>query len=155
MSCWRRTTVLRIPALYLGFEYLREWNQFLREHDEQLDWDPGWFGPALCENSPEWYPGLDDFLHDPDRRLDARDPGHPEYLPGPFLDYHLEEILPLPPDENSYHENDIARPLTREEKEKYLPLFRDFFPRITLADMDHVHYCRYEWYDGAEAAYLY
>ena len=118
MSCWRRTTVLRIPALYLGFEYLREWNQFLREHDEQLDWDPGWFGPALCENS-------------------------------------LEEILPLPPDENSYHENDIARQLTREEKEKYLPLFREFFPRITLADMDHVHYCRYEWYDGAEAAYLY
>ena len=75
MSCWRRTTVLRIPALYLGFEYLREWNQFLREHDEQLDWDPGWFGPALCENSPEWYSGLDDFLHDPDRRLDAHDPG--------------------------------------------------------------------------------
>ena len=95
MSCWRRTTVLRIPALYLGFEYLREWNQFLREHDEQLDWDPGWFGPALCENSPEWYPGLDDFLHDPDRRLDAHDPRYPEYLPGPFLDYHLEEILPL------------------------------------------------------------
>ena len=155
MSCWRRTTVLRIPALYLGFAYLREWNQFLQEHDEQLGWDPGWFGPALCENGPEGYPGCDDFLHDPDRPLDARDPRYPEYLPGPFLDYHLEEIMPLPPDENSYHENDIARQLTREEKEKYLPLFREFFPRITLADMDHVHYCRYEWYDGAEAAYLY
>ena len=24
-----------------------------------------------------------------------------------------------------------------------------------LENMEDVHYCRYEWYDGAEAAYLY
>lgn len=155
MSCWRRTTVLRIPALCLGFEYLREWNRFLQDYDDQMGWDVGWFGPALCENTPEWYSGCYEFLNNPDRRLDARDPRHPEYLPGPFLDYFLDEISPLPWEENSFHEDDISRLLTQEEKEKYLPRFREFFPRFTLEDMDHVHYCEYDWYDGAEAAYIY
>lgn len=76
-------------------------------------------------------------------------------VPEPFLDYHLEEIAPLPPEENTYHQNDIARPLDNDEKIKYLPLFQALFPDFTLAKMDDVHYCRYEWYDGSDAPYYY
>ena len=42
-----------------------------------------------------------------------------------------------------------------EEKEKYLPLFRKLFPDFTIGKMDCVHYCRYEWYDGSDAMYMY
>lgn len=76
-------------------------------------------------------------------------------VPGPFLDYYLDEVAPLSPEENTYHENDSVRPLTQEEKVRYLPLYRKLFPDFTLERMDDVHYCQYEWYNGAEAPYMY
>ena len=63
--------------------------------------------------------------------------------------------MPLAFEENSYHENDCARPLTQAEREKYFPLYQRLFPDFTLENMNDVHYCSYEWYDGSEAAYLY
>ena len=50
MSCWRRTTMLRIPAIYLGFEYWEQWKAFLRRHEDDLDWSQRYFSNALCEN---------------------------------------------------------------------------------------------------------
>jgi len=44
---------------------------------------------------------------------------------------------------------------SNDEKIKYLPLFQALFPDFTLAKMDDVHYCRYEWYDGSDAPYYY
>ncbi len=41
------------------------------------------------------------------------------------------------------------------EWEQYLPLYRKLFPDFTLHRIDDVHYCHYEWYDGADAPYLY
>ena len=76
-------------------------------------------------------------------------------VPGPFLDYYLDEIVPLRYEENTYHENDCARPLTQDEKEKYLPLYQELFPDFTLEKMNDVHYCHYEWYDGSDAPYYY
>lgn len=43
----------------------------------------------------------------------------------------------------------------QEEKVRYLPLYQKLFPDFTLERMDDVHYCYYEWYDGAEAPYMY
>lgn len=160
MSCWRRTTVLRIPALCLGFEYWGQWNEFLEKHDNEFSWDPGCFAPALCD-SYSWddYHG---FLPPEGRGCHARDrldmglfPDKVKSVPGPFLDYFLEDIMPLPPEENTSHTIDCARPLEQHEKERYLPLFQKLFPGFTLDNMNDVHYCRYEWYDGSEAVYLY
>lgn len=155
MSCRRRTTVLRIPASALGMKTRREWERFLNEHEDDLDWEPGYFNESLSESRP-WSPRRpEEDLTDPDGRLDLRDPDRPDVVPGPFLDYCLEEICPLPPEEDRYGENDTARPLKKKEAVKYLPLFRELFPRFTLKDMENVRWCRYEWYDGADAPYLY
>ena len=159
MSCWRRTTVLRIPAICLGFVCWEEWERFLNEHDDEFDWSPGHFASALCDSYD-----LDAYAGrlpngrgcGPGDRLDMDlYPDEVSSVPGPFLDYCLAEIAPLPDEENTYHENDCARPLTPEEKKRYLPLYRGLFPAFAPEKMDDVHYCRYEWYDGSEAYYLY
>ena len=159
MSCWHKTTVLRIPAIALGFEYFGEWNQFLKKIEDELGWGPGWFDSALCENYP--YKEYDEVLkgidrYDPKRRLDLN--VYPELIksvPGPFLDYYIEEIVPLKDEDREFNMSDGARPLRQEEKEKYLPLYQKILPGFTLENMEAVHYCQYEWYDGAEAQYLY
>ena len=159
MSCWRRTTVLRIPAICLGFQLWGEWEAFLEEHDLEFDWEPGCFSSSLCESYSyedysEWLPGGRD--SGPWDRLDmGLYPDTVQSVPGPFLDYWLEDVIPLPPEQNAYHARDIARPLSAEERRKYLPLYRTLFPDFSLKQMKDVHYCRYEWYDGSEAAYLY
>ena len=155
MSCWTRTTVLRIPAIFLGFEYWQEWEDFLDAHEEDFHFRTGCFSAAIChrlDDCPKWlYDGSE-----PWDRLDMHlYPDTIASVPGPFLDYHLEEIAPLPPEENTCHQNDTARPLNKDEKIKYLPIFQALFPDFTLAKMDDVHYCRYEWYDGADAPYYY
>ena len=157
MSCWRRTTVLRIPAIALGFEYIGEWNAFLKEHRKYMGWDPGYFSEALCDNYTreysEWISGKEGY--DPKRRLDLNVfPSLIKTVPGPFLDYYLEEI-PLTTETRKYNMEDCARPLTQKEKEEYLPLYQKLFPWFTLKNMNDVHFCRYEWYDGAEAQYFY
>lgn len=155
MSCWRRTTVLRIPAAALGFRYRKEWDAFLKEHDDEFGWEPGEFGESLSDDFPStrWWREAD--FSAPDWRLDQRNPACPEIVPGPFLDYCLDEIIPLHPEDNSYGRNDVVRPLDDGEKEEYLPLYQELFPHFTLEDMANVRWCRYEWYDGSEAAYLY
>ena len=160
MSCWRRTTVLRIPAVCLGFVYWGEWNEFLEKHDEEFCWEPGFFAEALCESYPreEYAPHLPSGsrgCNSGDRLVMGLYPGTVKTVPGPFLDYFLEDILPLPDEENTFHENDFTRPLSRAEKEKYLPLYQELFPAFTPENMKDVRYCRYEWYDGCEASYLY
>ena len=120
---------------------------------------PGCFAAALCdsysrEDYDKWLPGGRGY--EPWDRLDMNlYPDRVSSVPGPFLDYFLEDIAPLPPEERTYHQEDCARPLTPEEKEKYLPLYRKLIPGFTPEQMDDVHYCRYEWYDGTEAAYRY
>lgn len=159
MSCWRRTTVLRIPAIYLGFEYWEQWRAFLRKHEEDLSWDPGYFSSALCEDY--LYEDYDKWIRDNEeakasKRLDlGLFPQYIKTVPGPFLDYYLDEICPLSDKENTYGSSNCARPLTEKEKKKYLPVFRKLFPDFTMEQMEKVHYCRYEWYDGCEAAYYY
>lgn len=159
MSCWRRTTVLRIPAICLGFIYWWEWNEFLEKHDDEFDWEPGYFASAMC----------DSYDRDAYSRYLAGGRGYEDWdlldmnlypdvvksVPGPFLDYYLDEIVPLPYEENTYHKNDCARPLTQDEKEKYMSLYQKLFPDFTLENMNDVHYCHYEWYDGSEAPYYY
>ncbi len=158
MSCWRKTTVLRVPALALGFQYRWEWSRFLEQHRKEFGWDPGWFTPALCENysfkeHSKWLEGTD--IYDPQMRLDLNVyPALVKTVPGPFLDYYIDEVS-LRSEERKYGMDDCARPLTPEEKEKYLPLYQKLFPEFTLENMEDVHYCRYEWYDGAEAQYFY
>ena len=39
MSCWHKTTLLRIPVSALGFKYLREWQEFVRQHEDDLQWE--------------------------------------------------------------------------------------------------------------------
>ena len=159
MSCWRRTTVLRIPAIALGFVYSREWEQFLEKHEEDFNWEPRCFAEAMCDSYEydeysKWLSGKEGY----ERRKMLSLNLYPETVksvPGPFLDYYLDEVAPLSPEENTYHENDSVRPLTQEEKVRYLPLYRKLFPDFTLENMDDVHYCHYEWYDGAEAPYMY
>ena len=159
MSCWRRTTVLRIPAISLGFSTWGEWNDFLDKHDDDFSWEPGCFASALCD-SYSWE-AYSDYLPGgrgcaPSDRLDmGLYPDLVKSVPGPFLDYYLDEILPLSPEENTYHDQDCARPLEPDEKQRYLPLYRKLFPSFTPEQMNDVHFCRYEWYDGSEAAYLY
>ena len=160
MSCWRRTTVLRIPAICLGLETWGEWHDFLHQHKKEFHWDPGYFASALCdsyirEDYKEWLPSGGRGYEDEDRLDMGLYPDPVKSVPGPFLDYYLDEIAPLSPEENTWHENDCARPLTPEEKEKYLPLYRKLFPGFTLENMEDVHYCNYEWYDGCEAGYYY
>ena len=159
MSCWRRTTVLRIPAICLGFETWYEWEMFLEKHDREFQWEPGYFASSLCESYPyseyaRWLPY--------GRRCEPYDyldmnlyPDKVSKVPGPFLDYCLEEIIPLPPEENTYHAQDCARPLTPEEQAEYLPLYQKLFPGFSPEQMNDVHYCRYEWYDGSDAPYMY
>lgn len=159
MSCWRRTTVLRVPALALGFKYRWEWNQFLEKHEEDFNWEPGCFAEAMCDSYEhdeysKWLSAEEG--NDRRQKLDLNlYPDLVKSVPGPFLDYYLDEIMPLPLEENTYHENDCVRPLTNEEKVKYLPLYRKLFPDFTMDRMGDVHYCHYEWYDGAEAPYMY
>ena len=155
MSCWRRTTVLRIPVSALGFQYRREWDEFLKEHDEELDWEPGYFNESLSDDYPFSLSWREADFDNPDWRLDQRDPKHPEIVPGPFLDYHIKEIMPLHPEYNTYGKNDTAVPLYESEMEGYLPLFQKLFPNLTLKDMEAVRWCEYEWYDGTNAPYLY
>ena len=160
MSCWRRTTVLRIPAICLGFTFWWEWREFLDKHEEDFDWSPGHFANALCDGYS--YEDYHKWLGRKGRQSDDWDtldmglyPDVVQSMPGPFLDYYLEEICPLSPEENTYNESDCVRLLTQEEKEKYLPLFMKLFPNFTLERMNDVHYCHYEWYDGSEAFYFY
>ena len=155
MSCWHKTTVLRIPASALGFKYLREWKEFLNRHDEDFQWEEGYFGETMCDDYPsilDW--GATEFT-DPDRELNQRDPRHPDIVPGPFLDYFLEDIYPLHPEYNSYHANDEVSLLDEDEMKEYLPEYQSLFPRFTLKDMEAVRKCTFEWYDGSGAAYLY
>ncbi len=159
MSCWCRTTVLRIPAVCLGFVFWKDWEDFLEAHREDFCWAPGCFAPAVCmgydpEAYGKWLP--EGRSEEPRDRLDMNlYPAVVPSVPGPFLDYCLEEIAPLPPEESTYHREDCARPLSGAEKRRYLPAFRRLFPGFTLARMQDVHYCRYEWYDGSDAPYLY
>ena len=114
MSCRRRTTVLRIPASALGFGTRREWDKFLKKHEDDFDWEPGYFNESLSESCPVSMQLKGTDFYDPERRLDLRDPDCPDVVPGPFLDYCLEEICPLPPEEDRYGENDTARPLKKK-----------------------------------------
>ena len=156
MSCWCRMTVLRIPASNLGFRYRRQWDAFVKLHQMDFDWEEEHFQVSLSEN----YPGAFDWgssaeFDNPDRSLDRRDPVHPEIVPGPFLDYCLEMIEALDPEDNTYGENNYAEPLSREEREAFLPIFQRLFPQFTMKHMEAVRYCKYEWYDGTDAPYLY
>ena len=159
MSCWRRTTVLRIPAVCLGFECWSDWDEFLDLHDEDFIGLPGHFTSALCdsysyEDYDKWLPGGRGY--EPWDRLDMNlYPEIVQSVPGPFLDYYLDDIAPLPWEENTYNANDCARSLDEDEKAKYLPLFQSLFPDFTLEKMSDVHYCSYEWYDGSDAPYSY
>ena len=160
MSCWRKTTVLRIPAICLGFETWGEWYNFLVLHKKEFHWDPGYFSCALCEDFKwrdysEWISSSGRSCGDEDRLDMNLYPDKIKSVPGPFLDYCLEEIAPVPPDQRTYNQDSVARPLKADEKEKYLPLYQELFPGFTLENMNDVHYCRYEWYDGAEAQYCY
>ncbi len=147
--------MLRIPAAALGFRYRREWDAFLNEHEACFQCEPGCFGESLSDNYPCVFRWEKAAFHDPDWLLDQRDPNHPGIVPGPFLDYCLSEILPLPCGDNRFGENNAARPLDRNEAERYLPLYQALFPRFTLEDMRSVRRCEYEWYDGTNAPYLY
>ena len=155
MSCWRRTTVLRIPASALGFTFRREWDEFLKKHENEFQWEPGFFNESLCDHYP-YGPGWRDAdFYQPDRVLDQRNPACPEIVPGPFLDYYLDEIIPLSPEDNSYGENNAVYPLDESEMEEYLPLYQRLFPHFTKKNMEAVRWCEYEWYDGTNALYLY
>ena len=160
MSCWRKTTVLRIPAVSLGFETWGEWSAFVTEHKKEFHWDPGCFAVALCESFirkdyAEWLPPGGRCCEDRDRLDMGLYPDKVKSAPGPFLDYYLDEIAPVKSEQRTYNRDSCARPLDPDEKEKYLPLYRELFPNFTLDDMKDVHYCRYEWYDGCEAQYCY
>ena len=155
MSWWRKTTVLRIPASKLGIQTRRQWNEFLKAHQKDFDWRPGHFDESLADDYPTGLRWKDADFENPDWRLDQRNPDHPEVVPGPFLDYKIEEIEPLSPNTRSYGVDDVVLPLDDDEKEEYLPIFRSLFPNFSLQDMDAVRYCSYEWYDGSNAMYLY
>ena len=155
MSCWHRTVVLRIPASALGFKYLREWKEFIDKHENDFEWEEGSFCDALCDDYPGSMGWGSTELTDPDWRLDQRDPKHPEIIPGPFLDYYIEDIYPLQPEQNTYHEIDKAIPLDDEEMKEYLPLYQGLFPHFTMKDMEAVRRCEFEWYDGSGSPYLY
>ena len=132
MSCRRKTTVLRIPASALGFEYRREWDEFLRKHENDFEWEPGYFNESLSENYPLIFRRREAVFTDPDWPLSRRDPAHPEIVPGPFLDYHLDEIIPFETGEDGHGEDDIVLPLKDREKAEYLHLYQRLFPTFTL-----------------------
>ena len=158
MSCWTRTRVLRIPAIFLGFEYWKEWDDFLEEHEEDFHWKPGCFSSAICcrlKEYPDWLYGIQNDCGPWDRLDMDLYPDRIKSVPGPFLDYCLEEIAPLPWEDCTLHKYDHARPLNEDEKIKYLPFYQKLFPAFTLENMKDVHYCCYEWYDGADAPYYY
>lgn len=157
MSCWCRSTVLRIPAVHLGFKTWEEWNAFLNMHNDDFSFDTGWFCGSMCNDYAKYIPGRGMYFEpeDPDDPLPEEDPYDPGTVPGPFLDYFIEHIEPLHSEDRAYHMDDIARPLSQREKKKYLPLYQELFPDFTIEDMEYVHYCRYEWYNGAEPAYKY
>ncbi len=157
MSCWCRTTVLRIPASSLGFRYKKDWEKFLDKKINHSQIGPGGFGESICDDYEHWFPGCHDYCYskDPEQLLPEPDPRYPDSIPGPFLDYYLEQIEPLEQEERTYHTDDIARELTKEEMEEYLPYYQAVLPDFTLDDMKAVHYCRYEWYNGAEPSYCY
>ena len=155
MSCWHWSVVLRIPASALGFGTLREWNEFVEEHEDSFQWDKGFFCDSLCEDYPLVFDWRRELTDDPDRQLDMRDPEHPDVVPGPFLDYYLLDDYPLPAECNTFGERNEARRLSRSETEEYLPLFRKLFPDFTQKDMETVRRCQFEYYDGGNAPYLY
>ena len=160
MSCWRQTTVLRIPAICLGFETWGEWHDFLGQHRKEFHWDPGYFASALCdsyirEDYDKWLPHEGRGYEDWDRLDMDLYPDTVKSVPGPFLDYFLEDIAPVPSEKRTYNQDSCARPLEPDEKEKYLPLYQQLVPAFTLENMNDVHYCRYEWYDGCDAGYYY
>lgn len=155
MSCWHKTKLLRIPISALGFKYLRVWREFEKKHEKELRWEVGYFCESLSEDYPwqlKW--GSIEFS-DPDWDLTQRDPDHPDIVPGPFLDYYLEDIYPLNPEYNSFGDNNEINSLSEEAKIDYLPEYQRLFPHLTLKDMDAVRRCTYEWYDGTSPRYYY
>ena len=91
MSCWHFTAVLRIPALALGFKYLREWNEFLEKHEDDFRREEDCFCESLSEDFPLLFSWGETINRYTDRKLDQRDPEHPDIVPGPFLDYYLRD----------------------------------------------------------------
>ena len=155
MSCWHNTTLLRIPVSALGYKYLREWQEFAEKHKDDFRWEKGCFCESLSEDYP-WGLGWGEIeFYDPDWDLGQRDPNHPEIVPGPFLDYYLEDEYPLNPEYNSFGENNEVSRLDEDDAEYYLPRYQRLFPHFTLKDMEAVRKCIFEWYDGTCAPYLY
>lgn len=155
MSCWHKTTLLRIPVSALGFTYLKQWQDFVRKHEDEFQWEEG----SFCESMSDDYPSVLNWgsieFCDPEWKLDQRDPEHPDVVPGPFLDYYLEDIYPLNPEYNSYGANNNVSELDDTEINDYLPEYRKLFPHFTPEDMKAVRKCTFEWYDGSGATYLY
>ena len=155
MSCWHKTTLLRIPVSALGFKYLGEWQKFVEEHQDKFKWEEGHFCESLSEDYPSGLNWGSIEFYDPEWQLDQRDPEHPEIVPGPFLDYYLEDIYPLDPDYNTYGANNEISGLSEEAMEDYLPDYQELFPHLTLNDMEAVCRCKFEWYDGTSPSYFY
>ena len=147
--------MLRIPASRLGFQFRRQWDEFLKKHEDELDWEPGCFNESLSDNYPVIFRWDAADFYNPNWRLDQLNPKHPEIIPGPFLDYYLDEVLPLCPECRSYGRNNAVLPLNESEMREYLHLYQRLFPHITLKEMEAVRRCEYEWYDGSNAPYLY
>ena len=74
MSCWHFTAVLRIPALALGFKYLREWNEFLEKHEDDFRREEDCFCESLSEDFPLLFSWGETINRYTDRKLDQRDP---------------------------------------------------------------------------------
>ena len=122
---------------------------------QRLSLEYRFFNESLCDDYPWSLRWREAEYKNPDWHLDQRNPKYPEVVPGPFLDYYLNEIIPLPPERNSYGENNKALPLDEAELDQYLPLFRRLFPHFTRKEMEAVRWCEYEWYDGSNPLYLY
>lgn len=125
MSCWRKHVVLRIPAKTFGIWLEAQWERFEKELDDQLEEGFTWRPGSFAPALCDWDKGF-------------------------FLDYMLEDTAPMDSEFES-----IARPLTREEAEQYLPAFREVFPQFSMREMADVHYCAYVWYDENLAQSLY
>ncbi len=155
MSCWHKTKLLRIPVSALGFKYLREWQKFAKKHQDDFQWEVGYFCESLCDDYPYGLGWGETEFTDPDWDLTQRDPNHPEIVPGPFLDYYLSDIYPLNPEYNSFGENNDVSHVSKEDREYYLPKYQSLFPHLTLKDMEALRKCEFEWHDGTDAPYLY
>ena len=155
MSCWHFTVVLRIPASALGFKYLREWNEFLKKHEDDFSWEEDCFCESLSLDFPDIFSWGETINSYTDRQLDQRDPEHPDIVPGPFLDYYLRDDYPLMLDDNSFGADNYIRCLDEDEMKQYLPIYQSLFPHLTLKDMENVRECVFEYYDGSDAPYLY